>query len=155
MRTNSLSTTFIWLLLIALAVAPGGSDGADNQSRAEVTAAESSAAATEGKEPVAQYARLKGRWQRPDGGYLLEIKAVADDGAMDAAYFNPRPIHVGSAQAMHQDGRLYVMVKLQDVNYPGSTYRLMYDPTKDRLIGTYYQAVARETYRVLFVRVKP
>ena len=151
MRTSSLSTTCIWLLLLALAVAPGGSDGADNQSRAERAAAEYSVTTAE----IPEYARLKGRWQRPDGGYILEIKAVADNGDMDAAYFNPRPIHVGSAQAMRQDGRLYVMVKLQDVNYPGSTYRLTYDPTEERLIGTYYQAVARETYRVLFVRVKP
>jgi hypothetical protein len=38
--------------------------------------------------------KLKGRWQRPDGGYIMEIKSVASDGAMDAAYFNPKSIHV-------------------------------------------------------------
>jgi hypothetical protein len=35
-----------------------------------------------------------------------------------------------------------VVVELRDVNYPGSTYTLTYDPGTDRLTGTYYQAVA-------------
>src|SRR4029077_4172261 len=33
--------------------------------------------------------RLKGRWQRPDGGYIVEVRSVDDTGRMDAAYFNP------------------------------------------------------------------
>lgn len=151
MRRSGLPTTCIWLLWVALAMVMGGPDVAAGQSKTERAPAAYSAAGGE----VLQYAHLKGRWQRPDGGYCLEIKAVANDGAMDVAYFNPRPVHVGSARAFLQDGRLYVMVTLQDVNYPGSTYRLTYDPTEDRLMGTYYQAVAGETYRILFVRVEP
>src|SRR6266850_2054637 len=32
---------------------------------------------------------LKGRWLRPDGGYVLEIRDINPDGMMDVAYFNP------------------------------------------------------------------
>jgi hypothetical protein len=43
---------------------------------------------------------------------------------------------------------------LRDINYPGSTYNLLYDPTSDRLKGKYFQAVAGQTYEVEFVRVE-
>ena len=35
--------------------------------------------------PRADFGRLAGRWQRPDGGYVIEIRSVADSGAMEAA----------------------------------------------------------------------
>ena len=47
-----------------------------------------------------------------------------------------------------------MFVELRDVNYPGSAYNLRYDPKTDRLIGTYFQAVQRQTYDVEFVRMK-
>jgi hypothetical protein len=50
---------------------------------------------------------------------------------------------------------LRVFIELQDVNYPGSTYQLTYDPAADRLTGTYYQAMLKESYEVDFVRLKP
>src|SRR5262245_38211615 len=42
--------------------------------------------------------RLVGRWQRPDGGYVIEIRNVATNGKLDAGYFNPRPINVARAE---------------------------------------------------------
>jgi hypothetical protein len=100
------------------------------------------------------YRRLVGQWQRPDGGYVLDIKA-AGDGMMEAAYFNPRPIHVANARASHSNGQVRVRVELRDINYPGSTYDLAYDSVHDRLVGSYYQAVERKTYAIQFVRVNP
>ena len=85
---------------------------------------------------------------------MLEIKSVSADGKAEAAYFNPKPIHVAKATASREGNSLRVYVELQDENYPGSTYRLVYDPEGDCLIGTYYQAVARETYDILFERLK-
>src|SRR5690242_6383851 len=41
--------------------------------------------------------KLTGKWVRPDGGYVLELKSVGSGGKMDAAYFNPRPINVSRA----------------------------------------------------------
>lgn len=98
--------------------------------------------------------KVVGRWCRPDGGYVLEIRSIGTDGEAQAAYFNPQPIHVAQAKVSREGGSLRVYVELRDVNYPGSTYRLVYDPAGDRLQGTYYQAVARETYDIVFVRLK-
>ena len=97
---------------------------------------------------------LQGRWLRPDGGYFLEIKSVAADGRLDAAYFNPRPIHVAEARASREGSTIKVTIELRDENYPGSTYNLRFDSQNDRLSGDYYQAVAREHYPIFFVRMK-
>ena len=108
-----------------------------------------------GTAPVAvKGAKLVGRWLRPDGGYVLEVRAVdGATGRIDAAYLNPRPIHVGQAEAKEEGGKLTVFVELQDVGYPGSTYRLTYLPQVDQLIGTYYQPTADQSFDVEFVRV--
>ena len=99
-------------------------------------------------------AHLLGRWLRPDGGYILEIKSGTPDGKLDVSYFNPNPIHVGKAEWVVKDGKQFVLVELQDVNYPGSTYGLEYIVAQDKLAGTYYQAVEKSTYDVEFVREK-
>lgn len=101
------------------------------------------------------YEKVKGRWMRSDGDYLLEIRAVEPGGKMEVGYLNPRPIHVAKAEASQVGETLKVFIELRDVNYPGSTYNLAYDPAADRLKGTYYQAVTGETYEILFVRLKP
>ncbi|MBE0617519.1 MAG: hypothetical protein IH608_06285, partial [Proteobacteria bacterium] len=48
--------------------------------------------ASGGSGPAADAQRLVGRWVRPDGGYVLELVAIRDDGGVEALYFNPRPI---------------------------------------------------------------
>ncbi len=98
--------------------------------------------------------RLAGRWQRTDGGYVLEISDIGPNGQATAAYFNPRPIHVARAEWKEQDGRPGLFVELRDVNYPGSTYTLTYDAAADRLEGIYYQAAMRQTFDVVFERRK-
>jgi hypothetical protein len=40
---------------------------------------------------------LRGRWVRPDGGYVIEIREAQAGGGPDAAYLNPRPINVSRA----------------------------------------------------------
>jgi hypothetical protein len=96
--------------------------------------------------------RLVGRWVRPDGGYILELREVTKEGSLKAGYFNPRPINVAKAEWRRKDGALTVLVELRDVNYPGSTYTLQYDPASDRLRGIYYQAVEKQTYKIEFAR---
>lgn len=100
------------------------------------------------------FERLKGRWVRLDGGYVLEIRAVDARGTIDAAYLNPRPINVARAEATRDGSKLKVFVELRAPNYPGSTYTLTHDPKTDQLTGAYFQAVARQTYDVAFVRTK-
>jgi len=96
--------------------------------------------------------RLVGRWVRPDGGYVLDVREVRADGSLKAAYFNPRPINVAKAEWRQKDGKLTLFVELRDVNYPGSTYTLQYDPAADRLKGAYFQAVEKQTYQIEFAR---
>jgi hypothetical protein len=98
--------------------------------------------------------RLGGRWVRPDGGYTLELWDIRKEGNVSAAYYNPRPINVFSAKWSRIGGKINVFVELRDINYPGSKYNLQYDPGSDRLKGTYFQAVERQTYNIEFVRFK-
>ena len=101
-----------------------------------------------------EFAKLVGKWQRPDGGYVIEIKSVDAAGTLDAAYFNPNPINVSRAAALYKDGATRVFVELRAPNYPGSTYTLTYDPQSDQLYGQYYQAAMKQTFDVTFGRLK-
>ena len=92
-------------------------------------------APTAGAKSVPALERLRGRWLRDTGGYIIEIRKVGPGGKLDAAYFNPKSIHVGRAEAVQQGGAVKVSVELRDVNYPGSTYTLTYDAKNDRLVG--------------------
>jgi len=104
---------------------------------------------------LAAFQKLEGRWQRGDGGYILDIRGVDADGKLTATYLNPRPINVARSEASMVGDTLRVFVELRDTNYPGSIYQLTYEPVADRLQGTYYQAALRESYEVAFERVKP
>lgn len=97
--------------------------------------------------------RLTGRWLRPDGGYVLEIRRVHSDGQVEATYLNPRPINVAEAKIEEKQGKLKLLVILRDEGYPGSYYDLLYDPSHDQLIGDYYQATMGEVFTVQFVRL--
>ena len=97
---------------------------------------------------------LEGRWVRPDGGYVLELRDIKKDGSVSAAYYNPRPINVFSAKWSQREGKINLFVELRDVNYPGSKYILQYEPGSDRLKGTYFQAVEKQTFNIEFVRAK-
>jgi hypothetical protein len=97
--------------------------------------------------------KLVGRWLRPDGGYVLEIRSVDTRGKMEAAYLNPRPIHVARAEVSRDGSSAKIFVELRDVNYPGSTYTLIYEPTNDRLKGIYFQAALKQQFEVFFERL--
>jgi uncharacterized protein (DUF2147 family) len=119
-----------------------------------------SAASPAAKESVAQpeaktgFESLKGRWQRPDGGYVVEIKEIDGQGKMIAAYFNPRPINVSRAEASLEGTVIKVFIELRDINYPGATYHLTYDSEKDQLRGVYFQPALQQSFDVVFVRMK-
>jgi hypothetical protein len=97
-------------------------------------------------------AELASRWQRPDGGYVLELTGIGPDGLVKASYFNPRPINVSRSQWQRQNDRFEVFVELRDVNYPGSRYTLAYQPERNRLHGIYYKAAMGQMFEVEFVR---
>jgi hypothetical protein len=100
------------------------------------------------------YERLAGKWLRPDGGYILELRDVGSVGALQAKYYNPKSINVHRASWQSTEGKVTLFVELRDVNYPGSTYNLQYDLASDRLKGKYFQAVIGQTFEVEFVRAE-
>ena len=101
---------------------------------------------------AADIAKVKGRWLRPDGGYVLALTTIGADGRAEAGYFNPNPIKVGWATVGAEGAEIRVKVELRDENYPGCLYKLTYAADKDRLVGTYFQAQMQQTYDVEFVR---
>ena len=73
---------------------------------------------------------------------------------MQATYFNQRPINIARAEWKLRDGLLMMYVELRDVNYPGSAYKLQYNPASDQLEGIYFQAVDKQNFGIFFTRKK-
>lgn len=96
---------------------------------------------------------LRGRWVRPDGGYLISIRNADAGGKLDALYANPRALPFARAEATRDGKTLRAFFELRAGGYNGSTYTLTYDPTDATLKGVYYQAVAQQKFDVYFVRV--
>ena len=111
------------------------------------------ATASQGLLPDTGRQKLIGRWRRSDANYVLEINSIAPDGQIDAAYLNPKPIHVSKAIATSESGKTTVMVELRDRLYPGSYYTLTYNASDDRLSGVYHHLGIHQEYEVVFVRI--
>ncbi len=102
-----------------------------------------------------QLVTIVGRWRRPDGGYILEIRGLGNGaGTLDAGYFNPRPINVSVARVEQSPTGLVVFIELRDTGYPGATYRLVHDSATDRLTGIYHQPSVNQRFEVYFVRAQ-
>ena len=117
---------------------------AQAQVRAEAPAAQADAA----------FASLPGRWVRPDGGYVINIKRVDASGKLDAAYANPNPLPFSRAEATLEGKAIKLFFEIRAGGYNGSTYTLTYDPAADVLKGVYFQAVAQQKFDVYFTRAK-
>ncbi|MGB7503772.1 MAG: hypothetical protein WBM25_15390, partial [Azonexus sp.] len=104
--------------------------------------------------PAAQadgvFATLPGRWVRPDGGYVINIRSVDAGGKLDASYANPNPLPFARAEAVREGKLIRLFFELRAGGYNGSTYTLTYDPAADVLRGVYYQAVAQQKFDVFF-----
>jgi hypothetical protein len=99
------------------------------------------------------FAKLRGKWQRTDGGYVLDIRNILPGGKMEAQYLNPSPINVAKAEATANGSNPKVFVELRDTNYPGCTYALTYNPATDQLAGVYFQASMGQQFEVVFARL--
>ena len=111
-------------------------------------------AAKEAPQAENRFDCLKGRWVRPDGGYVLEIKEIGRDGKMTAKYFNPLPVNVSRAEAAAAGSAIKVFIELRDVNYPGATYNLTFDPKNDQLQGVYLQPALQRSFQIFFIKEK-
>jgi len=136
MATFLLSTAALSLSLIPLPALA--------QVRAEAPAAQADAA----------FATLPGRWVRPDGGYVINIKRVDVGGKLDAAYANPNPLPFSRAEATLEGKAIKLFFEIRAGGYNGSTYTLTYDPVADVLKGVYFQAVAQQKFDIFFTRAK-
>lgn len=101
----------------------------------------------------AQAQHLEGKWVRTDGGYRLVIEDIKPDGSLKASYYNPRKINVHESNWKVQEGSVHLFVELRDINYPGSTYTLLYVKKQDVLTGAYFQAVHKQTFEIKFTRI--
>ena len=106
------------------------------------------------REKQIDFQTLNGRWLRPDGGYIFEIRGVDASGKIDGGVSHPQPIDIAKAEATRDGSAVKVFVELRAPNYPGSTYTLTYDPEHDQLRGVYFQAVQQQSFNVNFVRMK-
>ena len=148
----------IWVSLIVvvavgtaiLMVANLRSTGQDQAAKSDVKIPEAQSTSTSDKD--SGFENLIGRWLRPDGGYIIEIRKIAANGWMEAAYLNPNPINVARAEASWEKGKQEVFIELQDKGYPGSTYTLVYQPDQDVLTGIYFQAALNQSFEVVFIR---
>jgi hypothetical protein len=143
---NLKKITMVAVATTALAITVTSCKKGDQPVKAEVKKAASS-------QLTAEFETVKGRWLRPDGGYVIELKELLPNNQLAAGYFNPGPINVGEAKIYKENGFLKVFVKMQDKNYPGSTYTLIYDKANDQLRGVYFQAVQGVEYQVGFTRL--
>jgi hypothetical protein len=100
------------------------------------------------------FAALKGRWVRTDGGYVIEIQSVDTSGKIQAAYYNPKPINVSQAEAKRSGAAVTIFIELRAPGYPGSTYTLIHDPKSDELKGIYHHAGLQQDFDIVFVRGK-
>jgi len=137
---------------VFLSVLNGNTAEAESPGPPASVKAENEGSAKEAAKP--EFEELKGRWRRPDGGYMIEIRNVDATGKMDMAYINPKPINVSKAQATREGSTTRVFIELRDTGYPGSTYTLTYDPQNDQLKGVYFQAAIQQNFEVVFFRTK-
>jgi hypothetical protein len=129
-----------WLLAMA-----GGLAG-----RADAQAPAASAPPALG--PRNGFDALIGGWSRTDGNYHIVIRSVGADGVLQAMYFNPNPLPFSLAQARREGGAVHARFELQAGGYNGSNYELRLDAANERLVGIYYQAVAKQSFEVQFTR---
>jgi hypothetical protein len=146
-------------ILCACAVIIGGLllyqnyTGHDDQKRRE-SSDTSQEASPSPKASTVDLQRLIGRWLRPDGGYVIDIRRIGSDGKMQAAYYNPRPINISKAHAHGQGEAIRLFIELRDVGYPGATYDLAYNRQQDTLVGFYHQPTAGQRFDVVFLRMQ-
>ncbi len=99
--------------------------------------------------------RLVGRWVRGMGDICLNSATSMRGVALQPPISTPGRSRCSGRYWSRNGGKISVLVvELRDINYPGSTYNLQYDAKSDRLTGTYFQAVERQTYDVQFMRTK-
>ena len=124
------------------------------QAQAQQPSTATTVPAPTGSDSQTAFDALPGRWVRVEGAYVITIKAVDAEGKLDASYENPRLLPFYSAVATREGTALSLFFELRAGGYNGSTYKLNYDATSDRMTGVFDQVVAKQRFEVTFVRSK-
>jgi hypothetical protein len=95
---------------------------------------------------------LLGAWQRTDGDYIILVSGIGAFGQLQATYINPRQLPFAKAVATRDGDTLRATFELRAGGYGGSVYELSYDRVNDQLVGSFYQAVAKQRFDVVFER---
>lgn len=99
--------------------------------------------------------KLRGFWQREEGGMIIAVRDVKADGKVTAGYTNPDrsppDVNVGGASARVTAGKVTLTVTMDDVDYRGSRYDLTYDAASGTLQGS-YRAQGAVPFRVTFFK---
>jgi hypothetical protein len=140
------------MLLAFLLLRPKGESGPSSPDKSLSTSNTASSSQSTATKSILNL--LEGKWARTDGDYVIVIGSADADGRVVAAYFNPQPIKVSRASAKEHEGKAQLFMELQDVGYPGCTYNLTLNQETGQLYGQYFQAAMRETYEVVFQRLK-
>jgi len=93
-----------------------------------------------------------GNWKRTGGGYRLLISEV--EGGIRVDYESPSQgnVRVSQSKMSIKDNKIKIEVTLNDVNYPGSNYDLVYYDNNDTIGGKY--TYPQGTLYVTFIREK-
>jgi hypothetical protein len=162
MKCRVIGFFIIWICIVTLAScnsSPNNAGSDEHKTSSTPSSAKANPSgsadpsATKNTLPESVRNKLIGKWLRSDGSYTIEVFSVKEDGKLDAGYFNPNPIHVEKSEWKIAENNLYMHIILKDINYPGSTYTLVYNAEKDLLTGNYFQAVEGVNYDVAFQRI--
>ena len=96
---------------------------------------------------------IEGEWLRPDTGVVLEISGADRPGSVSVWGSGAGNTSVSDASVRVVDGLLEVRVEFSDDWCSGCAYRLTYDDTGDRLIGSVQESGGGRR-DVLFTRQK-
>ena len=143
--------TLLIIVVIAAVVVAGGWLLRNRQAAEEKPGTGGSTSADVTSEQVQT---IVGRWRRPDGGYIIDIRGLDAAGNLEVAYYNPRPINVSQAHVVQSPKGLHIFIELRDEGYPGATYRLDYDGDNDTMTGIYFQPSVNQSFDVVFVRAQ-
>jgi len=82
---------------------------------------------------------IEGEWLRPDTGVVLEISGADKPGPISVWGSGAGNTTVSEASVRVVDGLIEVRVGFSDDWCSGCAYRLTYDDSSDRLIGSYQE----------------
>lgn len=97
---------------------------------------------------------LIGEWSASGTPKVIKIANALDNGKLDIKYFDPKDINISKASWLKTGTHLSILIELEDINYPLSSFKLNYLPDRDVLNGDFFDVAQNSTFPVEFVRIQ-